>query len=209
MPLVRKDRGPSPAGAVDPAADQLALLIDGTDEQRWAAARAAGDMPASIDALGKALFGETDPRVRAAIFTSLARLHTAESVQAVLPHLRSDDSNVRTGALDALRAMPQAAGRCLPALLRDGDPDVRLLICEIARGLPAAEANPLLCDLIETEPEVNVCAAAVDVLAEIGGPEALPVLARCALRFAGNPFLGFSIKIAAERIGSQPAAPGG
>jgi len=150
--------------------------------------------------LGKALSQETDARVREAIFTSLISSSTAESIEAILPHLRSDDANLRTGALDALRAMPAAARPYLPALLADEHPDVRLLSCEIARALSSAQATPLLCDLLDREAEANVCAAAIDVLAEIGGPEALPVLARCAERFAHTPFLAFAIKVAAQRI---------
>ena len=73
-----------------------------------------------------------------------------------------------------LRAMPEACRPHLPALLADTDADVRLLSCELVRGLPDEEANRLLCDLLERETEKNVCAAAIEVLAEIGRPEALP-----------------------------------
>ena len=90
----------------------------------------------------------------------------------------------------------------MPRLLADPDSDVRLLSCELVRGLPEGEANRLLCDLLERETEKNVCAAAVEVLAEIGRPEALPALARCAERFAGDPFLAFGIKVATDRIGA-------
>ena len=56
---------------------------------------------------------------------------------------------------------------------------------------------------------MNVCAAAVDVLAEIGAPDTLPSLVRCAARFADRPFLGFAVKVASERIGSRfPARHG-
>ena len=48
--------------------------------------------------------------MREAIFTGLARIATAESAAAVVPYLRSDDASLRTGAIDALRAMPKAAG---------------------------------------------------------------------------------------------------
>ena len=203
MPLIRKTDAPpadAPHGEPD---DTLRLLTSGTDDQRWDAARAAAGAPNGVGALGAALFGEADPRVRDAIFTSLVRVHSAESVEAILPHLRSDDANLRTGALDALRAMPEAAAPGLPALLSDTDPDVRLLACEILRGLPLAQAAPLLCDLLGREDQVNVCAAAVDVLAEIGGPEALPALASCAARFPNEPFLIFAIKAAQARLGSS------
>jgi HEAT repeat protein len=96
--------------------------------------------------------------------------------------------------------MPEACRPHLPGLLADSDADVRLLSCELARGLPDEEANRLLCELLERESETNVCAAAVEVLAEIGRPEALPALARCGSRFAGDPFMTFSLKVATERI---------
>jgi hypothetical protein len=109
---------------------------------------------------------------------------------------------MRTGALDALRSMPDAVLPRLPALLGDPEADVRLLSCEIVRCLPSANATPLLCDLLVREPEANVCAAAVDVLAEIGGPLAEPALRHCADRFPQEAFLGFAIKMAIQRIGT-------
>lgn len=162
--------------------------------------RAAAERPDGLTLLAAALGRESDPRVREAIFTGLARLASPESAAVVVPHLRSDDANLRTGAIDALRAMPQACQPHLPALLADSDADVRLLSCELARGLPDEEANRLLCDLLERETEKNVCAAAIEVLAEIGRPEALPSLARCGTRFSGDPFITFSLKVATERI---------
>jgi HEAT repeat protein len=205
MPLIRKNSGgtgPTDSGG---AVDTLAALTRGSTQERWAAARAAAEVPGGAAALGRALSTEEDARVREAIFTSLIRIRTAESVEAVLPHLRSDDAGLRTAALDALRAMPDVAAPYLTTLLHDADSDVRLLACDLARDLPSAQATRILCDLLEVEIEGNVCAAAVDVLAENGGPEAMPVLARCSERFGGDPFLAFAIKVAADRIARQPA----
>jgi len=199
MPLVRKPSTPAPPAAA-------ASLTEGSSDQRWAAARSAADRPDGVALLSGALATETDPRVREAIFTSLARIATAESAAAVVPYLRSDDASLRTGAIDALRAMPGAAAPLLPALLADPDADVRLLSCELARGLPDDAANRLLCQLLEVESEKNVCAAAVEVLAEIGRPEVLPSLTRCATRFDGDPFIAFSIKVAIERIVAPPSS---
>ena len=208
MPLIRKNADTTaPAG--DPATEgNLSLLASGSPDERWAAARAAAGGPGDVETLTAALSVEADTRVREAIFTSLARIGGAESVDAVLPHLRSDDANLRTSALDALRAMPASAASRLPALLQDEDADVRLLACELARGLPSAEATAILCGLLEREEQANVCAAAVEVLAETGGPEALPALDRCAERFRGDPFLGFAIRAAADRIGQQRGTRG-
>jgi HEAT repeat protein len=146
---------------------------------------------------------ESEPRIREAIFTSLARIGTHESAEAVLPCLRSDDSQLRTVALDALRAMPNATVSHLPELLHDADPDVRLLACDLARSQPAAEASRLLGEVLARDSEANVCAAAVEVLSETGGPNLLPLLAQCAARFPDDPFLAFAIRVASERLGAQ------
>jgi HEAT repeat protein len=209
MPLIRKDpadmAGTTPSGTRQTAE----LLRSGTTDERWSAARAFGSIPDGTKALGEALMSETDPRVREAIFTSLIRLASRESVDAVVPHLRADDANLRMGALDALRAMIDVVRPILPVLLTDPDADVRLLICDLARELPSPEATRLLCGVLTREPQLNVCAAAVDVLADIGEPDALPFLEQCPGRFGGDTFLQFAVKTAMERIASErPAGHG-
>jgi HEAT repeat protein len=199
MPLIRKSSDP----AAPPPTGSATALRDGSTDERWAAARSLTS-PADVGALGAALDTEQDPRVREAILTSLARIGDAASAQAVIPHIRSDDASVRTAALDSLHAMPEAVADSLPGLLSDADPDVRLLACELVRALPSASATRLLCDLIQADAEPNVCAAAIDVLAEVGGPEALPALDLCAARFADQPFLAVAIRVAGDRISAHP-----
>jgi len=201
MPLVRKG-GATPS----PTADRRSAeerLRNGTSDERWAAARALSGQAQAVKSLSAALAIEPDARVREAVLTSLARIDTAQSAEAILPLIRSDDADLRTGALDALRLMPRALEANLAGLLGDPDADVRLLACDLAREIPPPTATRLLCDLLVGEREVNVCAAAVDVLAECGGPEALPVLSACADRFADVPFLAFSLRIAGDRICGQ------
>lgn len=202
MPLVRKPSAPAPATAPE-GPDLAETLRRGTDDERWAAARNAFEVPEGLALLSEALSREHVPRVREAIFTALAKIGTPEAASTVLPHLRSDDAAQRTASLDALRAMPLAAGRHLPQLLRDSDQDVRLLACEIARSLPTDDAGRELIELIEREQNANVCAAAVEVLAETGSSSSLPALARCGARFPDDPFLGFAVKAATDRIGSR------
>lgn len=163
-------------------------------------ARAAADLPDSAAALAAALPRESDPRVREAMFTSLARIGTRGNITLILPMLRSDDAALRMGALDALCSSMAIARESLPHLVSDPDPDVRILSCELARCLPSPEASRTLCALLAHEREANVCAAAIDVLAEVGNSEALPTLARCAQRFSQVPFLSFAAKVATDRI---------
>jgi HEAT repeat protein len=197
MPLIRKAAGaPLPADSDD----ALEALRIGTPDQRWAAARALSGRPQAVADLGAALKAEPDPHVREAILTSLVRIGTAESAEAILPQIRCDDASRRTGAIDAVRLMPEALGGRMDDLLNDADADVRVLACDMARALPTAEATALLCELLIREREANVCAAAVDVLVGCAGPEALAALAACAERFGDVPFLVFSLKIASDRI---------
>jgi HEAT repeat protein len=189
--------------------DVLEGLASRDDERRWAAARAASGVEESVRFLAEALQSETVPRVREALLTSLVRIGSAGSVAAVLPLLRSDEASLRAAALDALRIMIRGAGELLPPLLRDTDVDVRILSCELARALPDREATSVLCDLLRAEPDPNVCAAAVEVLAEVGREDALPYLAACATKFSGTPFLTFAIQVACDRINAGRTRTGG
>lgn len=202
MPLVR-----NPAPAVEPLTPDkrkpAEILVTGSDEERWIAARSATESPEGLSLLSQALSVERVPRVREAMFTALAKIATPESASVAVPYLRSDDAALRTQALDALRAMPAAAAEHLSQLLNDTDPDVRLLACEIARSIPAGDASRVLGELIEKETNSNVCSAAIEVLAETGDAASLPILARCAARFPNDPFLTFAVKTASSRIGSS------
>jgi HEAT repeat protein len=197
MPLTRSSK--TPAAAADSA--PLRAALDSSDaEGRWAAARALSGDAGAVPALAAALEREAVPRVREAIMTALMRIGNAASVEAMLPYLRSDDAGVRAAAIEALQALPEAIAPFIPPLLSDLDSDVRLLATELARNLNGPEATRLLCDLLEREQHPNVCAAAIDVLTEVGTPQALPVLKACAARFAGTPFLPFAISVATARI---------
>jgi HEAT repeat protein len=205
MPLVRKPTDHFPVAMPD-AAEVLRQLGSASVDERWAAARAAENVAGGVSAVAAALPTEGDPRVREAMFTSLARHGTAESVAAVVSLLRSDSANLRTGALDALSIMSDGAAELLPRLLSDKDADVRILSCQLARSLPNAEATRLLCVLLATEQEINVCAAALDVLAEVGTSEALATLRECSQRFGNSAFIAFAVKIATDRV-TSPSTP--
>lgn len=197
MPLIRK----TPDNAAAPAGNNLeSRLTSPSADIRWGAARDAADRPENVHLLSQALAREADIRVREAIFTSLAKIGSPESIAGLLLALHSDEANLRTGAMDALRLVPAQIEEHLPQLLTDADSDVRLLACDLAREVSAATAQNLLCALVDKEPHANVCAAAVEVLAEVGDMQALPSLARCAARFRGDRFLSFAIEAASQRL---------
>ncbi len=190
MPLIKKGANePAPPPTPD-AEHAVAALRAGLTQERWAAARSLAALLDAAPALGQALGNELDHRVREAIFTSLVRINSTDSVDAVLPYLRCDDANLRNGALDALKAMAGAVQARLESLLHDADPDVRVLACDLARDAPQEDSTRLLSRVLETDASVNVCAAAVDVLAEIGLPAALSSLGALRRTLSRSAFPG-------------------
>ena len=202
MPLVKKSASQPSGGlpADDDHAGLLQKLSSSEPDARWNAARALGNDPKDVPALAAALAIEPTPRVREAIMTALIRIGDETSAEALLPYLRSPDAARRGAAIEALQSLPGATAPFMLALLRDNDSDVRILAIELVRGMPPAEATRLLCSVLEQERHPNVCASAVDALAELGTAEALPALQTCAQRFAETPFLPFAISVAIARI---------
>lgn len=201
MPLIKGGNKASatPAKDRDTVAQSSALASPDADS-RWSAARALAGQADAVPALTAALANETVHRVREAIMTALMRVGDEASVKAMLPYLRSQDAGLRAAAIEALQALPEAIAPFMQSLFADTDSDVRLLATELARNMPEAAATRALCELIERDPHPNVCAAAIDVLAEVGTPDAIPAIERCAGRFASTPFLPFAAATAIARI---------
>ena len=110
MPLVR-----NPTPTTEPRAPDgrkpAEILVTGSDEERWIAARNAAETPEALSLLAHALSVERVPRVREAMFTALAKIATPESASVALPYLRSEDAALRMQALDALRRHARCGGR--------------------------------------------------------------------------------------------------
>ena len=198
MPLIRSTP-PSPAKDSRPSLDAVRDDLRSDDPGiRRRAVRSLGHVAEVVPILIAALDSEGEPAVREAIFSALMAIPDAAPALASL--LRSQDAGLRNGATEALQAMPGSVRPLLPGLLGDRDADVRILSVEVTRCLPASEATTLLCDLLESESDPNVCTAAVEILAEIGTAEAVPTLRRLAERFPSEPIVPFSVTVAIKRV---------
>lgn len=203
MPLIRRDAAAASTtakGADDGLATPLASLRSPDAEARWSAARAVGGRAEAVTALAAALRVEQVPRVRESIMTALMRVGDEASVGALLPYIRSQNAGERAATIEALQALPAAISPFMSSLLADANSDVRILATELARNMPAEEATRVLCALLEHEQHPNVCAAAIDVLAEVGTPDAIPFLQACARRFSDTPFVPFAASTVIARI---------
>jgi len=206
MAFVKSNRGEpaAPREAEAPFITQLESLDAGI---RRRAARALADDPAAAAALAARIAIEEEPSVRSALFGSLVAIGGPRAASLVAPYVRNEDAALRGGAIDALKHLHEAAVGAVDELLSDPDTDLRLLAIEVTRVWPAERAATRLQRIFESDPHVNVCAAAVDVATEAGSPELLPALAALRLRFPDETFLLFAVDIACARIGN-PAETG-
>jgi len=175
------------------------LRSSDADQRRWAARDLAGE-PQAAAALGEQLLRETEPAVRECILTSLASQAGDAAAGALLPLLRSEDAQLRNGAIEALAGMPQAVGPRIAGLLHDSDVDVRIFTVNLLGELRHPQVLAWLLQVLAQEHDVNVVAAAVEVLSEVGSPGHVDALRAARARFAADDFIGFAVDMAVERI---------
>ncbi|WP_200295485.1 HEAT repeat domain-containing protein [Rhodospirillum rubrum] len=183
--------------------DLLSDLAAPAPGARRAAARDLADHPEAALALCERLEVETAPSVRAMIFTALIKLQTPVVASRIARFLRSDDAQLRNAAIEALQEMPDAIAPHLQELLTDDDSDIRIFAVTILGALRLTCAPDWLVEVIRRESHINVCSAAVDALAEIGGPEAIEDLEALLDRFPGDSFMKFAIETTIRRIRGQ------
>lgn len=184
------------------SAGLLEQLKSGDAEARRWAARDLAEHPEAAAVMGQCLLQEADRSVCGALFTSLERIASPAAAAALLPLLRSEDAALRTGAIEVLATMPAAVAPRIEALLTDADPDVRIFTVNLLGDLPHERVPSWLLQVLQHEAEVNVVAAAIEVLAEVGQPVHLPALRQARARFPDDEFVAFAVDLATQRIES-------
>lgn len=145
---------------------------------------------------------ESDDSVLETILSMLMGCRDRATVEGLLPYLASTNPSLRNGVVDVLRVMPEAVGPHVEEVLGAPDPAVRIMGIGLLAGLPDPRVPGWLVEVIRQDDNLNVCAAAVDVLTEVGEPAAVPVLKQLLKRFPGVPFLEFAVRTAISHIGN-------
>ena len=177
----------------------LSLEDDSATVRRWAA-RDLIHCPGAADALVNRLKRETELSVREVILTTLTLLGDATAVHGLVDCLRSEDAALRNEAVEAMKQLPDEVAPIMQALLTDADPDVRIFTVNILESLRHPEVEAWLIEVITSDPHINVCATAVDLLSEVGTTAALQALAALKARFAQEPYIQFAANLALRRI---------
>jgi len=153
-------------------------LLDSDDKEvvRESAFRAGEDnCVAAVSKLAE-LLTTNHLGIQEAVDSSLRKIGGKETVQAVLPLLRSDDAPVRNLSMDILREVGSQDMGSLIELSQDDDPDIRIFMADILGSTQSMLAVEPLCDALLRDPEVNVRYQAAVSLGDLGMPEAAPCL---------------------------------
>jgi HEAT repeat protein len=143
---------------------------------------------------------EADVSVREVILTTLIRTGDFTAVLGLVECLRSEDAALRNEAIDALKQMPEEVAPVMRGMLEDDDSDVRIFAVNILESLRHPLVESWLIDVIQTDAHVNVCAAAVDLLGEVGSMAAREALLGLKQRFPDEPYVQFAADLALRRI---------
>ena len=167
--------------------------------RRWAA-RDLTDCPDASSALASRLQREDDEAVREIILTTLTSLGDEVAVAGLVECLRSEEASLRNEAIEAMKQLPDEVAPIMLGLLADADPDVRIFAVNLLESLRHPEVESWLITVIESDPQLNVCATAVDLLGEVGSAAAREPLLRLKARYADEPYIQFATDLALKRI---------
>ena len=181
------------------AATSPGALVDGLGED-------GAELPdAAVSALLRQVAVETDPAVRQAICTQLARHDQLEVVDGLVEHLAGHDAGLRTAVVDVLSRTTTSTLRRMPQLLTHPEPDVRILVVAVMAAMPPNEVTGSLLQLVRDDPHPNVVAAALAELAQRPGAAHLADLRAARERFPQDPFVAFTV----SRVTPAPTPQGG
>jgi HEAT repeat protein len=167
--------------------------------RRWAA-RDLTDCPDASVALIDRLQREDDVSVREVILTTLTALGDEKAVAGLVGCLKSEDAALRNEAVEAMKQLPDEVAPIMHGLLSDANSDVRIFAVNILESLRHPDVESWLVAVIENDPQLNVCATAVDLLGEVGSAAAREPLRRLKARFADEPYIQFAADLALQRI---------
>ncbi|WP_257811814.1 HEAT repeat domain-containing protein [Burkholderia glumae] len=146
----------------------LASLGSASPAQRRDAARALAAHPDTAAVLVAQLQRESSASVRETIMLSLVHLRDQVALDGLVACLRSEDAALRNAAIAAMQQLPEEVAPLMSRLLADPDSDVRIFAVNVLESLRHPSVEAWLLEVIEQDPHVNVCAAAVDLLGEVG-----------------------------------------
>ena len=170
------------------------------DVRRWAARDLTNNLAARqaiLDQIDK----EANPYVIEALFSAIQGMCDEGIAQSLINKLRSEDAQVRNGAIEIFQSQPDLFAAHVKELLMDDDPDTRIFAADIIGVIRHPDARLWLHDLAMYDDNINVVGTAIDKLAEVGDTSTLPVLDSVSKRFGDASYITFAINCVRQNIG--------
>jgi HEAT repeat protein len=171
-------------------------------ERRWGA-RDLAEFPEASSYLLDQLKKENDISVQEVIISSLIKIGDDIAIKGLINLLKSEDAHLRNAAIEALQNVPEKVSAYIEKLLHDNNSDVRIFTVNILESLRHPNVIKWLIEVLENDKNINVCATALDLLAEVGTKEALPAIKKVKERFSDEPYIQFAADLALRRIDGE------
>lgn len=175
------------------------LFTPAVSERRWAARDLAQYKEASQFLLER-LEKEKDISVREVILSSLLAIRDEVAVKGLIELLKSDDAHLRNEVIETLKQMPEEVAPYIERLIKSEEPDLRIFAINIMESLRHPKVLEWLKEILENEENVNVCATALDLVAEIETDEILSSIKKVKEKFKDEPYIQFVSDLAIGRI---------
>ncbi|MEO0274673.1 MAG: HEAT repeat domain-containing protein [candidate division WOR-3 bacterium] len=168
-------------------------------ERRWAARDLAQYSEASPYLL-KFLQKERDISVREVILSSLLAIKDEVAIKGLIDLLNSDDALLRNEVIETLKEMPEEVAPYIEKLINQDNSDLRIFAINIMESLRHPKVLVWLKEILEKDKNVNVIANALDLVAEVGTEEFLPLIEKVKDTFKDEPYIQFVADLAIGRI---------
>ena len=155
----------------------------------------------AVGTLVEILACDPDKLAREAALTSLARLGGDAAIAALVQQIGSDDPELRNAVIETLPSLGVDVIDFIEPLLLDADPNLRISALTVLENIDDPRAAAVALSVALGDANVNVCATAIEVVANSGGPDMAAPLQTVPARFPDHPFLAFAVRAALKKIG--------
>ena len=146
----------------------VASLTNGTDEERWRAAKALGETKdrSAIKPLVIALKNDKDRRVRCRAIDALEKIGGSQIIEPLISALNDEDIDVRYGLTKALAKIGEPAIKPLISAFKDNGPAIQAGAVEALAEIGHPLATEALISILKNK-DPNVRARAVEALGKM------------------------------------------
>jgi len=192
------------------------LKTDADEDDRCFAAQDLvefGSEAGVVDALMQALQSDESRGVQEAAAASLLEIGSEDVAKQAAKLMALEDAYVRNAASDILAEAKRVPDDIFAEMLLSADVDVRIFAAVTIDNRRVRTLLPMLVEVLEKDPEVNVVSAAVNALGNLGcrdvrddGSSDVDALLTAGRRFPDEPFISFAVNAAIEQIEGEAAA---